>query len=38
MFHGTSIDFEDSYAICLLGLGLLGDIDQVDSFVKSHID
>lgn len=34
----TSIDHENAYVICLLGLASLGDIDQVDSFVKSYID
>lgn len=38
MFCVTSIDHENVYVICLLGLGLLGDIDQVDPFVKSYID
>lgn len=38
IFCVTSIDHDSSSVICLLGLGLLGDIDQVDSFVKSYID
>lgn len=38
IFCVTSIDHDSSYVICLLGLALLGDIDQVDSFVKSYID
>lgn len=38
IFLVTSIDHDSSYVICLLGLGFLGAIDQVDSFVKSCID
>lgn len=38
IFCVTSIDHENVYVICLLGVRLLGDIDQVDPFVKSYID